>query len=164
MQGDDVFSLTCHGDGHPHSDPGLGRRARVWCPGPSGRWDGYQISHSASRGAETWPENKGNGTPEYRWSTRMVITTWDHFKHLQFGPEFEWREAMGKTGFSWQRVREVDVVWRALFLSSLTGHVATLPSQARALPALVHGSGLGAHVSFSGLIERLRPLDVFCLH
>lgn len=86
------MSLTCHGGGHPHSDPGLGRRARVWCPGPSGRWDGYQISHSASRGAETWPENKGNGTPEYRWSPRMVIKTWDHFKHLRFGPELEWRE------------------------------------------------------------------------
>ena len=42
----------------------------------------------------------------------MVITTWDHFKHLHFGSELEWREAMGKTGSSWQSVWEGDVVWR----------------------------------------------------
>ena len=63
--------------------------------------------------AETWPENKGNKTSEYCLSMRMVITTWDHFKHLQLGSELEWRDAMGKTGSSWQSFWEGNVVWLA---------------------------------------------------
>lgn len=115
-QENDIFSLTYNADQHCNftasfrpnalypvsgaqasSRGGMDIRFPTWPPG----------------GAETWPENKGNKTSEHCLSMRMVITTWDHFKHLQLGSELEWREAMGKTGSSWQSFWEGDVVWRA---------------------------------------------------
>lgn len=79
----------------------------ICCPGQACRWDGCHISRLPSSEAEPWPENKGNNTLKCEWSTRMTITAWDHFKHLQFSSELEWRGAVGKMGCSWQSIRKV---------------------------------------------------------
>ena len=77
-------------------------------------------------GAETWPENKGNKTSEYCSSVRMVIMTWDHFKHLQLGSELEWREATGKTGVPPGRASGKATWFGEPFLSSPSRHSAQL--------------------------------------
>lgn len=113
-------------------------------------------------GLRLGPRTKENKTSEHCLSVRMVITTWDHFKRLQFGAGTEWREAMGKTGSSWQSIREGSVVWQGFFV---------FPHQTLC-PAPTHSRELCSGPSLAAWGARLLPLadrmaqapNIFCLH
>lgn len=69
------------------------------------RWRTDQVSHLASSWDETWPENKWNRTLEPWLTPAVASTSWDHLKHLQWGPEREWR---GVGGGGWQNTQQGD--------------------------------------------------------
>lgn len=90
----------------------------------------------------------------------MVITTWDHFKHLQLGSELEWRDATGvRDGFSLAELLGRQRGLLSLFCSPQQTLCPAPTTHKNS--ALVHLTWLGLKDSFLWLMEWHRPLNIF---